>query len=136
MAKPAKKEKKLVPTKAVKAPKKASPPVKEKPVKEAKPPKKSAESSAPPVMLDEDKKKIIAEYAIKTGDTGSPEVQIALLTHKIDKLVAHLKSNPKDNHSRRGLLGMVSKRRRLLTYLSKKAEDRYKDIVKKLKLSK
>jgi small subunit ribosomal protein S15 len=83
-----------------------------------------------------DKKKIIEEFATKTGDTGSPEVQIALLSHKIDKLVDHLKINPKDNHSRRGLLGIISKRRRLLTYLSKKAQDRYKDITKKLKLTK
>lgn len=83
-----------------------------------------------------DKKKIIKEFAIKSGDTGSPEVQIALLTHKIENLVAHLKTNPKDNHSRRGLLGTVSKRRRLLTYLQKKTADRYKEIVKKLKLSK
>lgn len=82
------------------------------------------------------KEKIITEFATKSGDTGSPEVQIALLTHKIEKLVLHLKENPKDNHSRRGLLGMISKRRRLLTYLAKKAGDRYKDIVKKLKLSK
>lgn len=82
------------------------------------------------------KKKIITEYATKSGDTGSPEVQIALLTHKIEKLVMHLKTNPKDNHSRRGLLGMISKRRRLLTYLQKKAAARYKEIVKKLKLSK
>jgi len=83
-----------------------------------------------------DKKKIINEFATKRGDTGSPEVQIALLTHKVDKLVSHLKINPKDNHSRRGLLGMISKRRRLLTYLGKKAQDRYKDIIKKLKLAK
>lgn len=87
-------------------------------------------------VITVNKKKIIEEYAIKTGDTGSPEVQVALLTHKIDKLVDHLKNNPKDNHSRRGLLGMVSKRRRLLTYLQKKDEKRYKEIVKKLKLSK
>lgn len=84
----------------------------------------------------EDKQKIIGEYATKKGDTGSPEVQIALLTHKVDKLVGHLKINPKDNHSRRGLLGMISKRRRLLTYMQKKAEDRYKQIIKKLKLAK
>ncbi|KKS95998.1 MAG: 30S ribosomal protein S15, small subunit ribosomal protein S15 [Candidatus Gottesmanbacteria bacterium GW2011_GWA2_43_14] len=84
----------------------------------------------------DDKKKIIGEYATKKGDTGSPEVQIALLSHKIDKLVGHLKGNPKDNHSRRGLLGMISKRRRLLTYLSSKAETRYKEIIKKLDLSK
>ena len=82
------------------------------------------------------KKKIITEYATKKGDTGSPEVQIALLTHKIDKLFGHLKGNPKDNHSRRGLLGMISKRRRLINYLSNKNKDRYKEIVDKLKLSK
>ncbi|MBI4990969.1 30S ribosomal protein S15 [Candidatus Gottesmanbacteria bacterium] len=83
-----------------------------------------------------DKKKIIKDFAIKNGDTGSPEVQVALLTYKIDKLVGHLKSNPKDDHSRRGLLGVVSKRRRLLTYMQKKAQDRYKEIIKKLKLTK
>jgi len=83
-----------------------------------------------------DKKKIIQEFAIKSGDTGSPEVQIALLSFKIDKLVEHLKLNPKDDHSRRGLLGIVSKRRRLLTYIQKKAPDRYKGIIKKIGLSK
>lgn len=83
-----------------------------------------------------DKKKIIKEFAIKSGDTGSPEVQIALLSYKIEKLVEHLKTNPKDDHSRRGLLGIVSKRRRLLAYLEKKAQARYKEVVKKLKLSK
>lgn len=83
-----------------------------------------------------DKKKIIQEFAIKSGDTGSPEVQIALLSFKIDKLVEHLKLNPKDDHSRRGLLGIVSKRRRLLTYIQKKAQDRYKGIIKKIGLNK
>lgn len=83
-----------------------------------------------------DKKKIIEEFAIKSGDTGSPEVQIALSTYKIEKLVEHLKINQKDGHSRRGLLGIISKRRRLLTYLQKKGEDRYKIIIKKLKLKK
>lgn len=82
------------------------------------------------------KKKIIDDFATKNGDTGSPEVQIALLTYKIEKLVEHLNQNPKDDHSRRGLLGVVSKRRRLLTYLQKKAEDRYKIVIKKLKLAK
>jgi len=82
------------------------------------------------------KKKIIDDFATKNGDTGSPEVQIALLSYKIDKLVEHLNQNPKDDHSRRGLLGVVSKRRRLLTYLQKKAEDRYKNVIKKLKLAK
>ncbi len=84
----------------------------------------------------DDKKKIIEEFAIKKGDTGSPEVQVALLTSRMDKLTSHLKINPKDNHSRRGLLGLVSKRRRLLHYLSKKAEERYKDIIKKLDIPK
>lgn len=88
-----------------------------------------------PLPIDE-KKKIIDEFAVKKGDTGSPEVQVALLTFKVEKLVEHLKGNPKDDHSRRGLLGMVSKRRRLLTYLQKKAPARYKTITKKLKLSK
>ena len=83
-----------------------------------------------------DKKKIITEYAIKNGDTGSPEVQVALSSYKIDKLVDHLKHNPKDDHSRRGLLGVVSKRRRLLTYLQKKDPGRYKKIIKKLDLTK
>lgn len=88
------------------------------------------------VLPTADKKKIIKEFAIKSGDTGSPEVQIALLSYKIEKLVEHLKENPKDDHSRRGLLGIVSKRRRLLAYLEKKAQARYKEVVKKLKLSK
>lgn len=83
-----------------------------------------------------DKKKIIKEFATKNGDTGSPEVQTALLTHKVNKLSEHLKANPKDDHSRRGLLGIISKRRRLLTYLQKKSENRYKEIIKKLKLGK
>ena len=87
-------------------------------------------------MQSTDKDKIITEYATKKGDTGSPEVQIALLSSKIERLVSHLKTNPKDNHSRRGLLGVISKRRRLLSYLQKKAEERYKEIIKKLKLTK
>ena len=86
--------------------------------------------------LSSNKQKIISEFATKSGDTGSPEVQIALLTHKVDNLVEHLKSNPKDNHSRRGLLGVISKRRRLLSYLQKKTDIRYKEIINKLKLSK
>jgi len=70
------------------------------------------------------------------GDTGSPEVQVALLTSKIKKLTKHLKEHKKDVHSRRGLLSLVSKRRRLLAYLLKKNEKRYKKIVGALKLSK
>ena len=80
----------------------------------------------------DDKKKIIDEFATRTGDTGSPEVQVALLTHKIEKLVNHLKENPKDNHSRRGLLKLVGQRRRLLDYLSKKDIERYRSLIKEL----
>lgn len=83
-----------------------------------------------------EKKKIIEKYAMVKGDTGSPEVQIALLSGKIDRLVEHLKINKKDVHSRRGLLSMVSKRRRLLSYLLKKDEERYRRVVKDLGLSK
>lgn len=82
------------------------------------------------------KQKIIEEFRTKEGDTGSPEVQIALLTQRVDRLVKHLKENVHDNHSRRGLLGLVSKRRRIINYLEKKDHKRYKEIVDKLKLSK
>lgn len=96
-----------------------------------------AKSVATPIApTDGEKQKIIAQFATKEGDTGSPEVQIALLTNRIEKLVGHLKTNPSDNHSRRGLLGMVSKRRRLINYLSDKNNDRYNDIAGKLKLTK
>lgn len=84
----------------------------------------------------EDKKDIIVQFQVKEGDTGSPEVQIALLTKRIGNLVTHLKTNPSDNHSRRGLLGIVSKRRRLLNYLEKKDEKRFKMIGTKLGLGK
>lgn len=70
------------------------------------------------------------------ADTGSPEVQVALLNEKITKLSSHLKTHKKDNHSRRGLLQMVNKRRRLLSYLKKKDEDRYTQVAEKLELSK
>lgn len=82
------------------------------------------------------KQDIIKKYAQGKGDTGSPEVQVALLTEKINKLVEHLKAHPKDVHSRRGLLAMVSKRRRLLFYLMKKDTQRYQGVVKKLGLAK
>jgi small subunit ribosomal protein S15 len=83
-----------------------------------------------------DKLEIISQFQVKEGDTGSPEVQIALLTKRIEKLVNHLRMNPSDNHSRRGLLGIVSKRRRLINYLEKRDNKRYKDILHKLNLSK
>lgn len=83
-----------------------------------------------------DKQKIITEFAVKKNDTGSPEIQIALLTTRIENLTSHLEENKKDNHSRRGLLGLISKRRRLLLYLQSKDEKRYHDLTKKLKLKK
>jgi small subunit ribosomal protein S15 len=80
------------------------------------------------------KEKIIKEHAIKEGDTGSPEVQIALLSEQIKELSEHLKDHKKDNHSRRGLLQMVGKRRRLIEYLKNTDEERYNVLAKKLKL--
>lgn len=82
------------------------------------------------------KQKIIKEFANKDGDTGSPEVQVALLTEQIKNLTSHLKEHSHDIHSRRGLLSMVNKRRRLLQYLVKKDEDRYKIVIEKLGLAK
>ena len=85
-------------------------------------------------ITPEDKAKLISEYAVKPGDTGSPEVQVAILTHRIKALTEHFKTNAKDNHSRRGLLAMVTQRRRLLDYLNKKDESRYQDLIKRLEL--
>jgi small subunit ribosomal protein S15 len=82
------------------------------------------------------KQEIIKKFAQGKGDTGSPEIQIALLTEKINKLAEHLKIHRKDNHSRRGLLSMVSKRRRLLFYLQKKDVKRFGEVSKKVGLSK
>ncbi len=82
------------------------------------------------------KNKIITKFAQGKGDTGSPEVQVALLTEKIKQLTGHLKIHKKDNHSRKGLLKMVSKRRRLLNYLVTKDADRYKGIINQLDLPK
>lgn len=84
----------------------------------------------------EEKKELIKKFAREKGDTGSPEIQIALLSTKIDKLAEHLKEHKKDVHSRRGLLSMVAKRRRLLSYLQKKDEKRYKALIKELNLNK
>lgn len=87
-------------------------------------------------MTKERKQEIIETYKREEKDTGSPEVQIALLTERINELTEHLKVHKKDNHSRRGLLKMVGKRRNLLNYLAKKDEEAYKDLVKKLGLRK
>ena len=83
-----------------------------------------------------DKSEIIAKYARSEGDTGSPEVQIAVLTKRINDLTEHLKEHKKDHHSRRGLLKMVGHRRNLLNYLMKKDVNRYRAIVEKLGLRK
>ena len=85
-------------------------------------------------LTAEEKKTTINKYGIHEGDTGSPEVQIALLTSQIEKLSEHLKDNKKDNHSRRGLLQMVGKRRRLIQYLKDNEAERYNELSKKLKV--
>jgi len=121
-----KKEAKVV-KKAVKAEKKVE-------KKTEKATKKVAAVELP--LPSEEKQQVITEFQVKPGDTGSPEVQIALLTSRIEKLALHLKTNNKDNHSRRGLLGIISKRRRLLNYLETKEKTRFKEISKKLGLTK
>jgi len=88
------------------------------------------------MLTSHKKQKIIKEYQIHEKDTGSSEVQTALLTKRINELVAHLKKNPKDHHSRRGLLKMVGKRKRFLDYLKKNNPKSYSALVKKLGLKK
>ncbi|MCS6763831.1 MAG: 30S ribosomal protein S15 [Candidatus Protistobacter heckmanni] len=85
---------------------------------------------------DINKAEIVKQYARGTNDTGSPEVQVALLTARINELTPHFKVNLKDNHSRRGLLRMVSRRRRLLDYLKRSDADRYRSLIEKLGLRK
>lgn len=80
----------------------------------------------------ERKEALIKEYATKEGDTGSPEVQVAILTERIVNLTEHFKEHKKDNHSRRGLLKMVSQRRKLLDYVKVRDEPRYKDLITRL----
>ena len=82
----------------------------------------------------ERKAELIKEYAIKEGDTGSPEVQVAILSERISNLTEHFKGHKKDNHSRRGLLKMVSTRRSLLDYVKRDDEPRYQDLIKRLGL--
>ena len=78
------------------------------------------------------KKEVISEYSLKDGDTGSPEIQIAILTESISNLTEHFKTHKKDNQSRQGLLKMVNLRRKLLDYVKSKDQKRYEDIIKKL----
>jgi small subunit ribosomal protein S15 len=87
-------------------------------------------------LSKKEKKEIIKKFAEHENDTGSPEVQIAILTKRIERLSEHLKEHRKDDHSRRGLLKMVGKRRRLLQYLKNKDEERYKDLIEELGLRK
>lgn len=88
-----------------------------------------------PLLVDE-KKKIIGKFKTHKGDTGSPEVQIALLTARIQKLTQHLRDHPHDKHSKKGLIGLVGQRRRLLYYLTDQDEDRYKNLVEALGIKK
>jgi len=87
-------------------------------------------------LSKEDKQKIVKKFAREKSDTGSPEIQVALLSVQIDKLTNHLKDHNKDVHSRRGLLSMVAKRRRLLTYLRERDEKRYRSLLSELNLKK
>lgn len=88
------------------------------------------------MITTEKKQQIIQEFATKPGDTGSPEVQVAILTARINELNEHLKANPKDFHSRRGLLKMVGQRRNMLAYLKSKDIERYRSIIARLNLRK
>lgn len=83
-------------------------------------------------ITPERKAELIKEYATKPGDTGSPEVQVAVLTERINNLTEHFKDHKKDNHSRRGLLKLVSSRRSLLDYVKRKDEARYGELIKRL----
>ena len=88
------------------------------------------------MLTKEKKQEIIKEYAVKEGDTGSPEVQVAILTYRIKELTEHLKTNHKDHHSRRGLLKMVGKRRGLLDYLKSVDIERYRVLIERLGIRK
>ena len=88
------------------------------------------------VLVKDKKKEVIKDFKIHDGDTGSPSVQIALLTERINSLSGHFKAHKRDHHSRQGLLRMVSIRRRLLEYLKRKDQKAYQDIIKKLDLRK
>lgn len=97
---------------------------------------KGSRAAAIAAVGEMSKHDIIDQFATKDGDTGSPEVQIAISSQKIANLSSHLGENPKDNHSRRGLLKIIAKRRRILHYLQEKDEARYKELIKKLGLKK
>jgi|SRR4051812_46713786 small subunit ribosomal protein S15 len=99
----------------------------------ARPPNRLLETKGTPMSITPERKaEVIQAYATKTGDTGSPEVQVAVITERINKLTEHFKSHVKDNHSRRGLLKLVSQRRQLLDYLIRTDEKRYKSLIERL----
>lgn len=130
---------KKVATKKVVAPKKEVVKAVAKSVKPVKVVKSKVSKATVAMDLSEEakeKQKVIEKYAQKNGDTGSPEVQVALLSYKIGRLSEHLNQNKKDNHSRRGLLKVVAKRRRILNYLQKLNEERYKVLIGSLSLKK
>ena len=127
MAVTKKKEKVIKSVKSVKSTKSAKP-------KAAETAKTNGNGAAG--ILPEDKAKIIETFAQGKGDTGSPEVQVALLSYKIERLAHHLDENKKDNHSRRGLLKVIAKRRRILNYLQKLDDARYKELIVRLGLKK
>ncbi|MGF0040467.1 30S ribosomal protein S15 [Peptoniphilaceae bacterium SGI.131] len=86
------------------------------------------------MITKEEKDLLIKEYGLKEGDTGSPEVQIAIFSHRIKQLTEHLKNNPKDHASRRGLFMLIGQRKGLLTYLQKRDIERYRSLIKKLNI--
>ena len=88
------------------------------------------------MIAKETKQQLIKEYAVHEGDTGSPEVQIAILTTRINELTEHLKANPEDNHSRRGMQQMIGKRREFLNYLIKNDIERYRAVIERLGIRK
>ena len=88
------------------------------------------------MIAKETKQQLIKEYAVHEGDTGSPEVQIAILTTRINELTEHLKADPKDNHSRRGMQQMIGKRRKFLNYLIKNDIERYRAVIERLGIRK
>lgn len=87
-------------------------------------------------ITPQQKTELVKKFARSEGDTGSPEVQVAILTHRISNLTEHFKANKQDKHSRRGLMRMVSHRRNLLAYLKKKSEERYQSLIQELGLRK
>lgn len=88
------------------------------------------------MITKEEKKQVIETFALHEGDTGSPEVQVAILTERIKQLTEHLKAHPNDDHSRLGMYKMVGRRRRLLDYVAKKDVERYRDLIQRLGIRK